>query len=157
MKGVHLFEHLATSEARGAYPPPSGAFEFDLICLHGDRGPVEARAAALRHEDGSVVRFDVSRDVAARKRAEEAVGDNEINLRQLTETIPVMLWSATPEGAIDYCNARVLDYTGFDAEEVMGRGGFAKLLHPDDVDRTVQEWLSCIRTGAPFRVEVRKY
>jgi len=24
-----------------------------------------------------------------------------------------MLWSATPAGAIDYCNARALDYTSF--------------------------------------------
>ena len=40
----------------------------------------------------------------------------------MTETIPEMLWSATPEGAIDYCNARVLDYTGFSAEEIMGNG-----------------------------------
>jgi PAS domain S-box-containing protein len=74
----------------------------------------------------------------------------------LTETIPEMLWSATPEGAIDYCNARLLDYTGFDAEQVMG-DGWTKLLHPDDVDQTVHEWLSCIRTGASYRVEVRTF
>jgi len=42
-----------------------------------------------------------------------------------------MLWSATPEGAIDYCNARFLEYTGFDAEQLMGSGGFTKILHPD--------------------------
>jgi PAS domain S-box-containing protein len=42
-------------------------------------------------------------------------------------------------------------------EQVMGRDGFTKVLHPDDLDRTVQEWLSCIRTGAAFQVEVRKF
>src|SRR6202521_546078 len=87
--------------------------------------------------------------------AEARLRESERHLRQLTETIPVMLWSATPDGAIDYCNARFLEYTGFDAEQVVGGGGCAKLFHPDDVDRTMQEWLSCIRTGAAFQVEVR--
>jgi PAS domain S-box-containing protein len=89
--------------------------------------------------------------------AEAQLRESERHLRQLTETIPVMLWSATPEGAIDYCNARFLEYTGFAAEQVMGSDGFTKVLHPDDLDRTIQEWSSCIRTGAPFQVEVRKF
>jgi len=92
-----------------------------------------------------------------RTRGEAELQPSEPNLRQLTETIPVMLWSATPEGSIDYCNARFLEYTGFDADQVMGRDGFTKVLHPDDVDRAVQEWLSCIETGASFQIEVRKF
>jgi PAS domain S-box-containing protein len=94
------------------------------------------------------------RDITDAKLAEEKLRESELNLRQMTETIPEMLWRATPEGAIDYCNARVLDYTGFSAEEVMGNS-WTKLLHPDDVDQTVQVWMSCVRTGAPYRVEVR--
>src|SRR5437879_1241476 len=84
----------------------------------------------------------------------EALRQSELNLRQMTETIPVMLWSATADGAIDYCNARLLDYTGCSAEAVMG-SGWTKLLHPDDVEQTAREWISCVTTGAPYRVEVR--
>ena len=72
----------------------------------------------------------------------------------MTETIPEMLWSATPDGAIDYCNARVLDYTGFSSQEIMSRG-WTKLLHPDDADQAVRMWSSCVTTGNPYRVEVR--
>ena len=67
-----------------------------------------------------------------------------------------MLWSATPEGVIDYCNARVLDYTGFSAEEIMG-DGWMRLLHPDDIGETTRVWMSCVRSGAPYRVEVRTF
>jgi PAS domain-containing protein len=56
-----------------------------------------------------------------------------------------------------YCNARFLEYTGFDAEQVMGSDGFTTVLHPDDLDRTVQEWFPCVGTGASFRVEARKF
>jgi PAS domain S-box-containing protein len=134
-----------------------GVLEFHIVGMDGDCRHLETRAAPLRNDDGTVAQLGIARDITARKQAEARLRESERHLRQLTETIPVMLWSATPEGAIDYCNARFLDYTGFDAEQLMGSGGFTKILHPDDLDRTVQEWLSCIRTGASFRVEVRKF
>jgi PAS domain S-box-containing protein len=134
-----------------------GLLEFHIVGMDGERRHLETRAAPLRNDDGTVAQLGVARDITARKQAEARLRESERHLRQLTETIPVMLWSATRDGAIDYCNARFLEYTGFDAEQVMGSGGFTKLLHPDDVDHTVQEWLSCIRTGASFQVEVRKF
>jgi len=96
------------------------------------------------------------KEVAERRRAEEHLRQSELNLRQMPETIPEMLWSATSAGAIDYCNARLLDYTGCSAEAVMG-SGWTKLLHPDDVEQTARVWISCVTTGAPYRVEVRVF
>jgi PAS domain S-box-containing protein len=127
-----------------------GVLEFHIIRLDGERRHLETRSAPLRTDDGVVAQLGVARDITDRTQAEVRLRESERHLRQLTETIPVMLWSATPEGAIDYCNARFLEYTGFAADQVMGHDGFTRLLHPDDVERTVQEWLSCIRTGAPF-------
>jgi PAS domain S-box-containing protein len=134
-----------------------GVLEFHIFRIDGECRHLETRAAPLGNDDGTVAQLGVAHDITARKQAEARLRDSERNLRQLTETIPVMLWSATPDGAIDYCNARFLEYTGFKAEQVMGSDGFTKVLHPDDIDRTVQEWLSCIRTGASFQVEVRKF
>jgi PAS domain S-box-containing protein len=94
------------------------------------------------------------RNEQKRLAAEERLRESELNLRQLTETIPEMLWSATPDGAFDYCNARLLDYTGFAAQEMMGNK-WTKLIHPDDVEPTVRAWMSCMTSGAQFQVEVR--
>jgi PAS domain S-box-containing protein len=134
-----------------------GFLEFDIVRMDGARRQLETRAAPLRTDDGTVAQLGIARDITARKQAEARLRESERNLRELTETIPVMLWSATPDGAIDYCNGRFLEYTGLEAEQLMGRGAFTKVLHPDDLDRTVQAWLSCIRTGAAFQAEVRKF
>src|SRR6266850_1287649 len=134
-----------------------GVLEFHIFRMDGERRHLETHAVPLRNNDGTVAQLGVARDITARKRAEARLRESERHLRLLTETIPVMLWSATPEGAIDYYNARFFEYTGFDAEQVMGPDGFTKVLHPDDVARTIQEWLSCVRTGASFQVEVRKF
>jgi PAS domain S-box-containing protein len=97
---------------------------------------------------------DRNTDIEDRNLDEEALRARELNLRQITETIPEMLWSSTPEGSIDYCNGRLLEFTGFAPAEVQGTE-WIKLLHPDDVDRAVKAWSHCVKTGDPYRVEVR--
>jgi PAS domain S-box-containing protein len=115
--------------------------------------PVELEVSPIRLAEDWVFSAFI-RDITDSKLAEEKLRESELHLRLLTETIPEMLWSATPEGAIDYCNARVLDYTGSSAEEIMGNG-WTSSLHPDDVDHAARVWRSCVATGAPYRVEVR--
>ncbi|WJI81959.1 MULTISPECIES: PAS domain-containing protein [unclassified Mesorhizobium] len=115
------------------------------------------RTNPLHDEAGGVVKwFGVNIDIEDRKKAEEALRTGEWNLRQLTETIPQMLWSATPDGSIDYCNARLLDYTGFSVDEIIG-GGWIKMLHADDVERARKVWLASIENGTPYQVEVRTF
>lgn len=87
-----------------------------------------------------------------RKQAEQKVRSSERSLRLLTETIPQMLWSATPDGAIDYCNQRVLEYTGVPAEEIKGTG-WMKAVHPDDVERMAATWRASVETGSPYQCE----
>jgi PAS domain S-box-containing protein len=139
--------------ASGEGPILRRRIEVTAVRRSGVEFPVELEIMPMRL--GQDWHFNAFiHDITDSKLAAEKLRESELNLRQLTETIPEMLWSATPEGAIDYCNARVLDYTGFTAEEIMG-SSWIKLLHPDDVEQTVRVWMSCVATGAAYRVEVR--
>jgi PAS domain S-box-containing protein len=133
----------------------AGEAEARLRRIDGEYRWFLFRTNALRDEDGQVIKwFGVNTDIEDRKRAEEALRTSEWKLRQLTETIPQMLWSATPDGSIDYCNARLLDYTGFTAREVMDNG-WKKLLYPDDLDQAARTWITSVATGVPYQVEAR--
>ena len=143
--------YLATGEARVL----GRRVEMTAVRSDGSEFPVELTITRIPL-DGPPSFTGYLRDITERKQSEEKLRESELNLRQMTEAIPEMLWSATPEGAIDYCNTRVLDYTGFSANEIMGND-WTKFLHPDDVDQTSREWMSCVRTGAPYRVEVRTF
>lgn len=115
------------------------------------------RGRPLRNADGQIVRwYVVLVDIEDRKRAEQTLRDSELNLRRMTETIPAMLWSAKPDGTIDYCNTRFLRYTGFSAEEAMG-AGWRRTIHPEDAARVAPIWLSCVQTGTTYQVEVRTF
>jgi PAS domain S-box-containing protein len=98
------------------------------------------RSFPVRDTRGNIDRWCVLlTDIDSQKRAEEALRERELNLRQITETIPEMLWSASPEGSVDYCNGRLLEFTGFTPAGVQGTG-WVKLVHPDDVEHTIEAW-----------------
>jgi PAS domain S-box-containing protein len=129
--------------------------EITAVRRSGVEFPVELEVSPMMLGEEWVFSAFI-RDITDSKRAQEALRESELKLRQMTETIPEMLWSATPAGEIDYCNARMLAYTGFPAEAIMG-AGWARLYHPDDVDESRREWMSCVASGAPYRVEVRTF
>ncbi|GAA5073725.1 PAS domain-containing protein [Lysobacter panacisoli] len=115
------------------------------------------RGQPLRDARGTIVAWYVLLfDIDDRKRAEQAIRTNERNLHHQAETFPQMLWSATAEGDIDYCNERLLAYSGLTAETVMN-DKWVNLLHPDDRAPTAEIWRGCIATGAPYSVEVRHF
>ena len=89
-----------------------------------------------------------------RKWAEKKLRESERNLRLFMETIPQMLWSAAPDGAIDYYNQRVLDYTGLSMEELRG-AGWIKPIHPDERDAMTKAWTAAVAEGVPFKFEFR--
>src|SRR5579864_3979565 len=127
--------------------------ELTGLRKNGEEFPVEVSFGELSR-DGHKVFTGFIRDISARKNAEEKLRASERTLRELTETIPQMLWSAEPDGAIDYCNQRVLDYTGLSAEQVRG-AGWMKTVHRDDIETMSRAWTAAVSSGEPFEQEFR--
>jgi PAS domain S-box-containing protein len=68
-------------------------------------------------------------EAAVQAEAKAARAEREIRL--VTDTIPALVWSALPDGAVEYFNQRWLTYTGLTVEEARG-WGFIDAYHPDD-------------------------
>jgi two-component system phosphate regulon sensor histidine kinase PhoR len=73
----------------------------------------------------------------------------------LAENIPVIVWTAKPDGNFDYYNRRWYEYTGKTFEESKD-GGWQIVVHPDDLPASLIAWNHSVRTGEPFKVEDRK-
>src|ERR1700676_4217403 len=78
--------------------------------------------------------------------AEEALLSGEQELRLLVDTIPTLVWTAGPEGNIEYVNKRVLEYLGATLDEISGNGWVEKV-HPDDVAFKTRTWLANLESG----------
>ena len=83
-----------------------------------------------------------------------ALSDSESRFRQLAAAMPQMVWSARPDGSIDYYNRRWYEFTGL-SEGREDDEKWPTILHPDDVERTLALWEQAVRTGETFETEHR--
>jgi PAS domain S-box-containing protein len=78
----------------------------------------------------------------------------ENELRRVVDAIPGFVWSAAPDGSVDFLNQRWCDYTGVSFEDAHG-SGWQTSIHPDDAARLVDYWRSLLESGQPGEFEVR--
>src|SRR6478609_5619319 len=126
----------------------------------------------IRHKDGSV-RWIWSRghgvfapdgslrfiegwqlDITYRKQAEVKLRESEQRWRGLTEALPQLVWSATPDGACDYFSTQWTEHTGVPETDLLGWRWLATL-HPDDREPTRRLWTDSVAGRGPYDVEYR--
>jgi PAS domain S-box-containing protein len=101
-------------------------------------------------------------DIDDQKNTGEALRRSEQQLRLLIDTIPALVWCATPNGAPSYLNKRTVDYTGMtlDSSDALEGGSRLSLtrraiIHPDELAELERLWFHSVRTGEPFSMRHR--
>jgi PAS domain S-box-containing protein len=92
----------------------------------------------------SIERMRVSRDLQ----------ESERRYRFLTQSIPQMVWTARPDGALDYVSDQVSRYFNAPSARVLGEG-WLQWVHPEDQEATVERWKSSLATGTPYETAFR--
>ena len=115
----------------------------------------QARALPVRDTADRITGWYVLlTDIEDRKRAEDAVRASERALSSIINTIPMLAWSARPDGFCDFLNQRWLDFTGLSAEQARG-SGWGATIHPDDARGLLDSWQMALVTGQLVDVEAR--
>ncbi len=115
---------------------------------------VSAVAYPLKDDAGRVREVIlIHRDITDRKRAEEALRESEGRFRQLADAMPQIVWTAGPEGNIDYLNRRWAEFTGL--PQTVSNEAWGQILHPDDAPSASQRWAASLESGSPFDMEMR--
>ena len=176
-KGWHEYTGLSEEQSHGwgwqtAFHPddlPGLMEKWIKMLTSGEPDEIEARlrrhdgvyrwflirAQPFRDESGKIVRwYGTSTEIEDRKKAEEALRTSERNLAAIINTIPTTAWTTRPDGYCDFLNQVWLDYAGVTAEEAQG-WRWAEAIHPDDRERLVEEWQSCLASGTPVDTEAR--
>ena len=110
----------------------------------------------LRDPEGCIFRWlHLLIDVDDRKRAEEALRENEQNARLLVDSIPGMVSVISPEGEVELVNRQILEYGGGtqDDQKHWATNG---MVHPEDVPRAIEVFKQAMATGVPFDFELRR-
>ncbi|QEM10289.1 ATP-binding protein [Mucilaginibacter rubeus] len=76
------------------------------------------------------------------------------HFKLLANNIPQMTWTNLPGGEVNFYNQRWFDYTGLRYGETAG-WGWQQIVHPDDLQRTLDVYLDSLKTGKVFELENR--
>ncbi len=125
-----------------------------LIARDGRERPIDDSAAPIRDAVGKMLGVVlIFRDVTEQRRAESALRESEQRFRQLADAMPQIVWTARPDGNIDYLNRRWTEFTGL--PQTVGNDAWGQILHPDDARPANERWAASLATGAPFEMEMR--
>lgn len=110
---------------------------------------------AVRDEVGSVARLHGTvQDITQWKHAELSASKYRNRFSQLTDALPIIVWTADANGLIDFFNDAMLRYTG-SAEEDLLADQWLSVVDPRDVDMVSQHWSTAVATGEPYDAEFR--
>jgi PAS domain S-box-containing protein len=113
---------------------PTGVREFDSL---SDALARASELVALRTEQ--------------HRRAEQELRSREEHFRLLADSLPQLVWTAGPDGRIEYMSARRERYGA------TGETDWEGIIHPDDRRATAEAWLRASETGLPYEMEHRLF
>lgn len=94
------------------------------------------------------------RDITEDKLHEQGLLESEEKFRLLADSMPQFVWTGDREGNLTYFNQSVYEYTGLTPEQTTD-GGWIQIVHPEEREENIRQWLECIRTGNDFIFEHR--
>ncbi|MFZ4286820.1 EAL domain-containing protein [Variovorax sp. HJSM1_2] len=129
--------------------------EMELVTARGNRVWVRTIGQPGRRQGQHIVQIKGAlQDITERKLAEQSLSASQRRFRELADAMPQIVWTARPDGTVDYANKAMFNYV-----DITPRGtaeiGWVEALHPEDVAPTLAIWTQAVQTGQAVSLEYR--
>ncbi|SFM48274.1 response regulator [Rugamonas rubra] len=84
-----------------------------------------------------------------------ALTQSEQRWRSLTEGLPQMVWTLTPQRRFEFLSHHWQDFTGIDTVTLLAGAAWFDILHADDRGRIDAAWAAALAAGGEFRCDCR--
>ncbi|MHA6246422.1 PAS domain-containing sensor histidine kinase [Pontibacter sp. CAU 1760] len=129
--------------------------EYRFRCADGSYKFIHDNGYIIRDEQNKPVRMiGAMRDVTAIRQLTEQQQESTARITQILESLPLMTWTAAPDGDVFYYSQRWFDFSGSTFEDLRA-WGWSTIIHPDDVAATSRAWRHSLQTGDTFVAENR--
>jgi PAS domain S-box-containing protein len=78
----------------------------------------------------------------------------EKDLCSVLDALPGLVWTALPDGRVDFVSRPWCEYTGLGVSELFG-AGWQRAIHPDDLPDLLKRWRSILSAGKMSSMEAR--
>ncbi len=130
-------------------------YETTRITKHKKRIFVSLTISPVRDSSGLIVgAAKIARDITDRKRAEQVLSESEERFRLVANNAPALIWMADADRQFTFVNQGWLNFTGRPLQEELGNG-WVYAVHPDDRDRTLEQYANAFDARVDFEREYR--
>jgi PAS domain S-box-containing protein len=116
--------------------------ESELTC---QRGKVWALTLLPNVRERHVTLYAL--DITVQKKVQQELRESEERFRKLADAMPQLVWTAAPDGGVDYFNHRLSEFKLFKS--------ITPVIHPTDLPPTIEAWQRGIKTGRDYEIEHR--
>ncbi len=130
---------------------------YDTVRTHKDGSQlhVSLSLAPVYDSKGTIVgAAAIAHDITDRIKMEAALSESEERFRSLANSAPVLIWLAGLDKLCYWFNDVWLNFTGRTLEQEQGNG-WAEGVHPDDLDRCIETYVTCFDNRQSFAMEYR--
>jgi len=92
--------------------------------------------------------------IGQRLKVEAELRTSEASFRTMSDSVPQQIWTAWPDGRLEYVNHRVTDFFGKPYATIIDEG-WKDRVHPDDLPACVKRWRASLRSGQPYEFDFR--
>jgi two-component system phosphate regulon sensor histidine kinase PhoR len=125
----------------------------DLTSQKANQLQLQMQNKQLEATQNLVVQQNDELEATVKERTKDLSISRE-HFKMLADHIAQMTWTNLPNGEVNYFNQRWYQYTGLTLEETRERGWQA-VVHPDDIEETLEKYKNALETGQIFEVENR--
>ncbi len=130
-------------------------FETKRMAKDGSLIDISLTISPLKNSEGQVIGASkIIRDITKQKIAERLVNESEQKFRLLADSMPQFIWTSDPNGTLNYFSKTVYDYSGLSLNDI-NNNGWLQIVHPEDREENIKQWMHSIKTGEPFLFEHR--
>jgi len=170
LHGLPAEQSLTLQQAISAYHPESQSVLHEALIACAEQGlPIDhelrladghtwlrVTAEAVYGSDGHITHIQGAvQDITPAKQNETLLQGSRARFEHLARVLPLTVWTAEPDGTVDYVNVYLSEYCDVPLAEILQPGGWLLLLHPDDREPCVEYWMHCVAQSIPYQLECR--
>ncbi|MES3008609.1 MAG: PAS domain-containing protein [Pseudomonadota bacterium] len=130
--------------------------EMQLNLPDGRRLWIRALGRPVYDPSGRVIQVQgAMQDLTWAKQLTEVINETEQRFQQLANALPLIIWTATPNGRVDFASKALAEFTGMPNHDLLSAQQWMEIVHEDDRERRMATWLAGLESSQEYSQEFR--
>lgn len=134
------------------------SYDHELRIVRADGKFIWVRTIGepVRNAEGRVVSIQGAlQDLTRERKMVEDAFDSQRRFQQYSNSLPLIVWTASPRGEVDFVSKAFNNYTGAKTNDLIGHQEWIGRIHPDDEESRIADWKLAASLQKDFTSEFR--